>query len=300
MTKVFASARIWSLWAVLFPVLIASWFALNFVKADLYYFLESFGCFFVGSLLQILTNIVNDYYDSYTGVDKVDLSEYKFAYKISIIVLIVLICISGFSLVWFSYLAILFKVILLFFGLISILAAYFYTGSKYSYAKYGLGEFSSFFHFGIVATFGTYIILVSDLSKISTVDWITLTLKAVTIGLAVCLMMQINNLNDIESDKEANKWTLAVHFGRSRYTLIVRQIIVLAVALAMLAVCFSATFYSSFDVQPLNFLFCLSLMLRLTLLLGLTHFNLKSLSKKKYAGMGANAYFALGLTLFII
>ncbi len=91
-------------------------------------------------------------------------------------------------------------------GVLSIVAAYAYTGGPYPLAYNGLGELFVMIFFGFVAVIGSYY-----------VQALTVTPAAILGGfcagsLAVVLLV-INNLRDIESDRKTNKRTMAVRMG---------------------------------------------------------------------------------------
>lgn len=95
---------------------------------------------------------------------------------------------------------------LLVIGLASIAMAYAYTGGPYPLAYHGLGELFVLVFFGLIAVGGTYFVL--------TLRW---TREALLAGLAAgslaTVLIVINNLRDIESDRRSNKRTLAARFG---------------------------------------------------------------------------------------
>ena len=95
---------------------------------------------------------------------------------------------------------------LLVIGLLSIAMAYAYTGGPYPLAYHGLGELFVILFFGLIAVGGTFYVL--------TLTW---TRSALLAGLAAgCLatvLLVINNLRDVESDRRSAKQTVAVRFG---------------------------------------------------------------------------------------
>lgn len=91
-------------------------------------------------------------------------------------------------------------------GLVSMAMAYAYTGGPYPLAYHGLGELFVILFFGLIAVGGTYYL-----------HTLTLTRDALLAGLAAgCLatvLIVINNLRDVASDRRSVKKTLAVRFG---------------------------------------------------------------------------------------
>jgi 1,4-dihydroxy-2-naphthoate octaprenyltransferase len=91
-------------------------------------------------------------------------------------------------------------------GLLSIVAAWFYTGGKNPYGYAGFGEIAVFVFFGLVATIGTAYVQIGfvDLNSI---------LGGIAAGSFAAAVLMVNNIRDIETDKIASKNTLAVRMG---------------------------------------------------------------------------------------
>ncbi|MEE1295382.1 MAG: 1,4-dihydroxy-2-naphthoate octaprenyltransferase [Bifidobacterium sp.] len=116
---------------------------------------------------------------------------------------------------------------LIFLGLACLLAAWCYVGGPHPYGYRGWGELAAFVFFGPVATCGTTYVVSG------TCDWASLAggLVAGTIALAT---IWVNNLRDLEHDRDAGKRTLAVRMGRTAalVCLVVMLVALAAVALA--------------------------------------------------------------------
>ncbi|MGA1129153.1 MAG: 1,4-dihydroxy-2-naphthoate polyprenyltransferase [Chthoniobacterales bacterium] len=91
-------------------------------------------------------------------------------------------------------------------GLFSLFFAYAYTGGPFPLAYLGLGEIFVVLFFGIIAVAGTFYLNTLELSGAS-------LLAGLQIGLHSSVLLAVNNLRDIESDRAANKRTLAARFG---------------------------------------------------------------------------------------
>ena len=96
---------------------------------------------------------------------------------------------------------------LLLVGAASILAGVLYTGGPRPYGYEGLGEVFVFLFFGIVAVAGSFFVQVTHL------NWEAFAL-AVPVGLLASAILVVNNFRDIDSDRRADKRTLAVRLGR--------------------------------------------------------------------------------------
>ena len=91
-------------------------------------------------------------------------------------------------------------------GLLSIAAAYLYTGGPKPYGYLGLGDLAVFVFFGPGAVAGTYYAQALDVSPLA---W----LASIPIGALATAILVVNNLRDIETDARAGKHTLAVRIG---------------------------------------------------------------------------------------
>jgi 1,4-dihydroxy-2-naphthoate octaprenyltransferase len=89
---------------------------------------------------------------------------------------------------------------------ISVLAAWGYTGGKRPYGYLGFGEFSVFIFFGLVATIGSYYVQTQQ------INW-QIVLLSIPVGSLSCAILVINNLRDRPLDEIAGKQTLAVKLG---------------------------------------------------------------------------------------
>ncbi|MFC6720054.1 1,4-dihydroxy-2-naphthoate polyprenyltransferase [Halobacteriaceae archaeon SHR40] len=180
----------------------------------------------VGALLiQIGTNFANDYYDAVNGADTDDREGFTRVTAGGLIeperVKLAMIGSYGLAVVVGLYLVGIGGLPILAVGLSSILAGILYTGGPYPYGYYGLGDLFVFVYFGLVAVTGTYYVQAVTTTgagvfplglPAGTVTAAT-ALGGVAAGaLATCVLV-INNIRDLETDREADKRTLAVKFG---------------------------------------------------------------------------------------
>lgn len=91
-------------------------------------------------------------------------------------------------------------------GVASIIAAYAYTGGPYPLAYHGLGEVFVMIFFGLVATEGSYYVQMLRFSS-------NALLAGFACGALAVVLLAINNLRDIPSDRASGKLTLAARFG---------------------------------------------------------------------------------------
>lgn len=177
-------------------------------------------CILTTILLQILSNLANDYGDSIHGADHEERvgptravqsgAISMTSMRTALYVFIILCLVSGITLliVSFGWNA---KAIFFFLGLglMSILAALAYTIGKRPYGYAGLGDVSVLIFFGLVGVMGSQYLFTQ------TLHW-HLTMPALACGLFSVAVLNINNIRDIESDKKAGKLSLPVRMGRSR------------------------------------------------------------------------------------
>ena len=163
-------------------------------------------------LIQILTNLINDYYDFKKGVDNLErigptrvmqAGLVKPMEMITAIVFVlILITIGCIYLIYRGGLPI--AVI----GILSILSAYLYTAGPFPLGYLGLGELFVLIFFGPVAVGGTYYVQTLDINPLPII-------AGIAPGLLSVAVLTVNNIRDLDNDRKSNKRTLAVRLGRS-------------------------------------------------------------------------------------
>ncbi len=169
-------------------------------------------------LLQILSNLANDYGDSEKGTDNEERIGPKRAVqqgllsfaeiKQGIVVAVLLSLVSGILLIYFATQGLNLGYGLFFFllGLCAIAAAIKYTVGKGAYGYMGLGDVFVLLFFGIVGVCGSYYLLAHRIN-------ILVLLPAYTIGAFASGVLNLNNMRDRESDAKAGKNSLVVKIG---------------------------------------------------------------------------------------
>ncbi|MER3437833.1 MAG: 1,4-dihydroxy-2-naphthoate polyprenyltransferase [Chloroflexota bacterium] len=103
-------------------------------------------------------------------------------------------------------------------GVLAIVAAVAYTAGPAPLGYVGLGEVAVFVFFGLVAAAGTAYVHTTRLT------WLAVA-AAIPVGWLATAILVVNNLRDIETDRQAGKRTLAVRLGqratRREYELLV-------------------------------------------------------------------------------
>ncbi len=164
-------------------------------------------------LIQIGTNLSNDYSDARRGADSDERIGPVRVTAGGLVpprqVLIATYLTFGAAVLCGAYLIAVAGWALLAVGAASILAGVLYTGGPRPYGYEGLGEVFVFLFFGVVAVTGSYFVQRRGL------PWQAFVL-AVPVGLLIAAILVVNNARDIDTDRRAGKRTLAVRLGRER------------------------------------------------------------------------------------
>ena len=162
-------------------------------------------------LIQIGTNLTNDLFDYIKGADNNDRLGPKRAMQAGLILESemkrAIFIVFSLSICFGFYLALLGGWLIVGIGLLSILFAILYTGGPYPLAYNGLGDIFVFIFFGLIAVSGTYY-LYTDYFSINSF------ILGSSAGCLATAILVVNNLRDIDNDKEYGKNTLAVYFGK--------------------------------------------------------------------------------------
>jgi 1,4-dihydroxy-2-naphthoate octaprenyltransferase len=218
MNKWILGARIKTLPAAIAPVIVGT------SLADQIQVINALLALIVSLSLQIAVNYANDFSDGVRGTDTnrvgptrlvasklATASSVKNASFISFFVAIIAGTLLAFNTsVW-----------LIAVGLISILAAWGYTGGKKPYGYLGFGELAVFIFFGVVATVGSYYVQVEQISS-------SALLLSIPMGSLSCAILVINNLRDLNQDKLVSKRTMAVKLGDANTRIFYLVLLVLA------------------------------------------------------------------------
>jgi 1,4-dihydroxy-2-naphthoate octaprenyltransferase len=175
------------------------------------------------ALIQVGTNFANDYYDAERGADGPDSPGFTRATASGLIaaerVRRAAFATFGAAILVGTYLVWVGGLPILVVGLASVAAGVAYTGGPYPLGYHGLGDLFVFVFFGVVAVVGTY--YVQAVAAVAGVPLVpppsTAPLDAVAaslpVGAVATDILVVNNVRDLEEDREAGKRTLAVRFG---------------------------------------------------------------------------------------
>jgi len=180
-------------------------------------------------LIQVGTNLSNDYSDARRGADTEERIGPVRVTASGLLpprrVLVATYLTFGAAILCGVYLIAVAGWLLLAIGAASILAGVLYTGGPRPYGYEGLGEVFVFLFFGLVAVTGSYYVQRRSL------PWEAFVL-AVPVGLLIAAILVVNNVRDIETDRRAGKLTLAVRLGRERTRELFTAMVALAFATA--------------------------------------------------------------------
>lgn len=175
-------------------------------------------CALTAILLQILSNLANDYGDFKKGVDNAHrigpqrtlqtgaLTEQQMWWGIVVVALVTLL--SGGVLLLLAWFHLSWKELIVFgvLGLAAVAAALCYTLGKHAYGYRGLGDLFCFLFFGWVAVAGTFYLAANRFDPL-------VLLPATAMGFLSNAVLNINNMRDYENDKAHGKNTLVVKMG---------------------------------------------------------------------------------------
>ena len=194
--------------------------------------------FITAILLQILSNLANDYGDSFHGADHVDRKGPKRTVqsglvtparmKRAILLTSVAAIASGTLLLWFAFgaNALSFTVLFVLLGAAAIGAAITYTAGKMPYGYVGLGDLAVLIFFGWVGVIGSYFVQTSRFS------W-GIILPATACGLLAVAVLNVNNIRDMESDRVAGKNSIPVRLGLRQARIYHWTLLTLAIVLTV-------------------------------------------------------------------
>ncbi|UII29926.1 1,4-dihydroxy-2-naphthoate polyprenyltransferase [Fulvivirga ulvae] len=177
-------------------------------------------CALTTILLQILSNLANDYGDTVNGADSVERKGPARmvqsgqitlgSMRKALVLFVALSLASGICLLYLSFgfqvQAFLFFFVL---GILAIFAALAYTAGRKPYGYMGLGDLSVLIFFGLIGVMGSYYLYTQQVD-------LYLVLPALSCGFFSVAVLNVNNIRDIESDKKAGKYSIPVRIGRGK------------------------------------------------------------------------------------
>ncbi|OIO62607.1 MAG: 1,4-dihydroxy-2-naphthoate octaprenyltransferase [Candidatus Marinimicrobia bacterium CG1_02_48_14] len=176
------------------------------------HWLSAFLALFGALMIQIGTNLANDYFDHKHGKDTQErlgpmrvtqaglVSDH--AMKLAISIVFTAAFVAGIYLVYRAG----WPIVII--GLLSLLFGMIYTAGPFPLAYLGIADLFAFLFFGPIALAGTYYAQTLDM------NWVVLV-AGIAPGCFSIALLTVNNLRDVDEDRGTNKKTLIVRLGKS-------------------------------------------------------------------------------------
>jgi 1,4-dihydroxy-2-naphthoate octaprenyltransferase len=202
----------------------------------------------VSLALQVAVNYANDYSDGIKGTDEKRVGPIRLvgsgmatpaSVKRAAFIAFGVAAVAGLAL------SLRTSPLLILVGLVSIIAAWRYTGSSNPYGYQGLGEIAVFIFFGTVATCGTFY------AGTSSLNWKALLLS-IPVGALACALLAINNLRDLPKDALVEKRTLAVRLGDKKARTLFNSLLMSAHFFALIGSTISIWCIATLALLPLT------------------------------------------------
>lgn len=172
----------------------------------------AFLCLLGALLVQIGTNLANDYFDFKKGIDTTDRVGPLRVTQAGLIkpwqMMTAIVVVFGLSALTAYFLFLRGGWPIAAIGILGILSGIFYTAGPKPLSTLGLGDIFVLVFFGPVAVAGTYYVQSFEIN-------LAVILAGLAPGLISTAILTVNNLRDMETDKKAGKKTLAVRFGKT-------------------------------------------------------------------------------------
>jgi 1,4-dihydroxy-2-naphthoate octaprenyltransferase len=170
---------------------------------------------FIGTVLAVFclqggASLVNDYYDYVHGIDTSNSLGPGGLIQQGLIKPIRVLGVGFVALAIGAILGLIVALrggpLVVLFGLIGLLCAYFYSATKRSLSSLALGELVGFIIFGPLITLGAYMVQTGGIAR-------NVLIYSIPLGLLAAAIIHVNNMRDLESDAQADKRTIAALLG---------------------------------------------------------------------------------------
>jgi 1,4-dihydroxy-2-naphthoate octaprenyltransferase len=162
-------------------------------------------------LIQIGTNFANDVFDFRRGADTAERLGPLRVTQGGLVtprrVLIATYVTFGLALLIGLYLVSIGGWPILVIGILCLVAGVTYTGGPWPFGYHGLGDLVCFVFFGVLAVLGSAYLQRLEITPLDI--W-----ASIPVGCLVTAILIVNNLRDIDTDRQVGKMTLAVRLGR--------------------------------------------------------------------------------------
>jgi 1,4-dihydroxy-2-naphthoate octaprenyltransferase len=210
-----ADPKIWT--ASLVPFILGN--SLAYAATNHLYLRPAFFSLFVLILVEISKNGFNEYFDFRSGADQYVTAENKTPFsggkKVIVNGILSLTEVGWISIIFliFALIAsipvVLFRPELIWFGIVGVSLSLSYSIPPFSLSYRGLGEFTVGFTFGPVIVNGTYFLHTARLDQAP-------ILLSIPLAFMIAAVLWINEIPDVEADRQAHKLNLVARCGRKK------------------------------------------------------------------------------------
>lgn len=189
--------------------------------------------------LQILSNLINDYYDYKRGTDKQGRVGFKRALAEGTAtekeMLTACLVALAFAVVLGACLCYVGGWAIVVIGITALFFAWLYTATPYSLSYLGIADIFVFLYYGVFATWGTVWLQCKASGLAFDIRLLMPVYAGAVCGLISMCVLAVNNIRDMDDDRLVGKRTLPVRLGKKAALAILGIIVVLMPLFAWLA-----------------------------------------------------------------
>lgn len=189
--------------------------------------------------LQILSNLINDYYDYKRGTDKQGRVGFKRALAEGTVtekeMLTACLVALAFAVVLGACLCYVGGWVIVVIGITALFFAWLYTATPYSLSYLGIADIFVFLYYGVFATWGTVWLQCKASGLAFDIRLLMPVYAGAVCGLISMCVLAVNNIRDMDDDRLVGKRTLPVRLGKKAALAILGIIVVLMPLFAWLA-----------------------------------------------------------------
>ena len=189
--------------------------------------------------LQILSNLINDYYDYKRGTDKQGRVGFKRALAEGTVtekeMLTACLVALAFAVVLGACLCYVGGWVIVVIGITALFFAWLYTATPYSLSYLGIADIFVFLYYGVFATWGTVWLQCKASGLAFDIRLLMPVYAGAVCGLISMCVLAVNNIRDMDDDRLVGKRTLPVRLGKKAALVILGVIVILMPLFAWLA-----------------------------------------------------------------
>ena len=229
-----------TLFASLCPVLVGLMVARTFIsKESLCESITALLTVLCALALQILSNLINDYYDFKRGTDKQGRVGFKRALAEGLVsegaMRVACYLTLAVALVLGAILCYIGGWVIMAIGISALLFAWLYTATPYSLSYLGIADIFVFLYYGVIATWGTVWLQFQSAEQPFDFSLFTPVYAGAVCGLISMCVLAINNIRDVDDDRLVGKRTIPVRVGKTWALVLLGVVVALMPLFAWLA-----------------------------------------------------------------